>query len=192
MEVLGDLQSMCLRHDLPFFFWAFVFLCFVLLLSLFLVGFISSLPQLAWDKRLSCCCCCCISSGKIDKRCFLTRCRGCIIGILDNSVEIHIEQLKPQYFKLDNITVCTIHTKSFAGSDYSYYQMLYLFCRPEALGLVVGIVYLVTAIIFQQFHFTEDSVVCCEQLYFRHSQTILDALKHVSQLLLLFLFAVAC
>jgi hypothetical protein len=23
------------------------------------VGFISSLPQLAWDKRLSCCCCCC-------------------------------------------------------------------------------------------------------------------------------------
>ncbi|RCV14373.1 hypothetical protein SEVIR_2G432800v4 [Setaria viridis] len=29
---------------------------------------------------------------------------------------------------------------------------------PEALGLVVGIVYLVTAIIFQQFHFTEDSI----------------------------------
>jgi hypothetical protein len=54
--VLGDLQSMCLRHDLPFFFCAFVFLCFVLLLSLFLVGFISSLPQLSWDKRLSCCC----------------------------------------------------------------------------------------------------------------------------------------
>jgi hypothetical protein len=23
------------------------------------VGFISSLPQLAWDKRLSCCCCSC-------------------------------------------------------------------------------------------------------------------------------------
>jgi hypothetical protein len=22
------------------------------------VGFISSLPQLGWDKRLSCCCCC--------------------------------------------------------------------------------------------------------------------------------------
>jgi hypothetical protein len=49
---------MCLRHDLPFSFCAFVFLCFVLLLSLFLMGFISSLPQLAWDKRLSCCCCC--------------------------------------------------------------------------------------------------------------------------------------
>ncbi|CAN6219813.1 unnamed protein product [Urochloa humidicola] len=29
---------------------------------------------------------------------------------------------------------------------------------PEALGLVVGIVYLVTAIIFQQFHYTEDSI----------------------------------
>jgi hypothetical protein len=55
--VLGDLQSMCLRHDLPFSFCASRFLCFVLLLSLFLVGFISSLPQLAWDKRLSCCCC---------------------------------------------------------------------------------------------------------------------------------------
>jgi hypothetical protein len=24
-----------------------------------LLGFISSLPQLAWDKRLCCCCCCC-------------------------------------------------------------------------------------------------------------------------------------
>jgi hypothetical protein len=32
------------------------FLCFLFLFS---VGFISSLPQLAWDKRLSCCCCCC-------------------------------------------------------------------------------------------------------------------------------------
>jgi len=29
---------------------------------------------------------------------------------------------------------------------------------PEALGLVVGIVYLVTAIIFQQFHYAEDSI----------------------------------
>jgi hypothetical protein len=58
-RMLGDLQSMFLRHDLFFFFCAFVFLCFVLLLPLFLVGFISSLPQLAWDKRLSCCCCCC-------------------------------------------------------------------------------------------------------------------------------------
>ncbi|WVZ66955.1 hypothetical protein U9M48_016106 [Paspalum notatum var. saurae] len=29
---------------------------------------------------------------------------------------------------------------------------------PEALGLVVGIVYLVIAIIFQQFHYTEDSI----------------------------------
>jgi hypothetical protein len=27
-----------------------------------LLGFISSLPQLAWDKRL-CCCCCCLASG---------------------------------------------------------------------------------------------------------------------------------
>jgi len=33
---------------------------------------------------------------------------------------------------------------------------------PEALGLVVGIVYLVTAIIFQQFHYAEDSIVCCD------------------------------
>jgi hypothetical protein len=24
-----------------------------------LLGFISNLPQLAWDKRLCCCCCCC-------------------------------------------------------------------------------------------------------------------------------------
>jgi hypothetical protein len=34
----------------PFFFCAFVFLCFVLLLSLFLVGFTSNLFQLAWTK----------------------------------------------------------------------------------------------------------------------------------------------
>jgi hypothetical protein len=33
----------------PFSF-VLVFLYFVLLLSLFLVGFISSLPQLAWEK----------------------------------------------------------------------------------------------------------------------------------------------
>ena len=26
--------------------------------SIFLSGFISSLPQLAWEKRLCCCCCC--------------------------------------------------------------------------------------------------------------------------------------
>jgi hypothetical protein len=45
--VLGDLQSMCLKHDLFFFFCVLV-----LLLPLFLVGLISSLPQLAWDKRL--------------------------------------------------------------------------------------------------------------------------------------------
>jgi hypothetical protein len=43
---------MFLRHDLFFFFCAFVFLCSALLLPLFLVGFISSLPQLTWDKRL--------------------------------------------------------------------------------------------------------------------------------------------
>jgi hypothetical protein len=34
-----------------------------LLLRVFMLmvplGFISSLPRLAWDKRLSCCCCCC-------------------------------------------------------------------------------------------------------------------------------------
>jgi hypothetical protein len=47
------------KHNLFFFFCSFVFLCFVLLLPLFLVGFIFSLPQLAWDKWLSCCCCFC-------------------------------------------------------------------------------------------------------------------------------------
>jgi hypothetical protein len=30
------------------------------------VSFISSLPQLAWDKRLSCCCCCSIATSHID------------------------------------------------------------------------------------------------------------------------------
>jgi hypothetical protein len=41
-------------------------LCLVPFMSLYvslcfssLLGFISSLPQLAWDKRLCCCCCCC-------------------------------------------------------------------------------------------------------------------------------------
>jgi hypothetical protein len=29
-------------------------------LPFFLSGFISSLPQLAWEKRLCCCCCCCM------------------------------------------------------------------------------------------------------------------------------------
>ena len=28
-------------------------------MNLFLSGFIFSLPQLAWEKRLCCCCCCC-------------------------------------------------------------------------------------------------------------------------------------
>ena len=59
---LGDQQSMCLNHDLCFCFCLpsslpyvlCLFLCF--LLSLFLLGlFISSLRQLAWDKRLCCC-----------------------------------------------------------------------------------------------------------------------------------------
>ena len=31
-------------------------------LNLFLSGFISSLPQLAWEKRLCCCCCCMYST----------------------------------------------------------------------------------------------------------------------------------
>jgi hypothetical protein len=33
------------------------FMCLPVFSSL--LGFISSLPQLAWDKRLCCCCCCC-------------------------------------------------------------------------------------------------------------------------------------
>jgi UDP-N-acetylglucosamine--dolichyl-phosphate N-acetylglucosaminephosphotransferase len=33
-----------------------------------------------------------------------------------------------------------------------------LLCRPEALGIVVGIVYLVIAILFQHFNFTADSM----------------------------------
>ena len=35
-----------------------------------------------------------------------------------------------------------------------------LFCRPESLGIVVGIVYLVIAILFQHFNFAADSMVC--------------------------------
>lgn len=34
-----------------------------------------------------------------------------------------------------------------------------MFCRPESLGIVVGIVFLVLAIIFQYFNFTADSNV---------------------------------
>jgi hypothetical protein len=58
---------MCLSHDLCFFFLCLpltipAILClFVFLLPLFLLGFISSLPQLAWDKRLCCCYCCFIN-----------------------------------------------------------------------------------------------------------------------------------
>ena len=37
----------------------FLFIFFVCGTQLFLPGFISSLPQLAWEKRLCCCCCCC-------------------------------------------------------------------------------------------------------------------------------------
>ena len=47
--------------------------------------------------------------------------------------------------------------------DYSW-QLLcwhyYLSCRPESLGIVVGIVFLVVAILFQYFNFTSDSNVC--------------------------------
>jgi hypothetical protein len=50
--VLGDLQSMCPRHDLFFFLLCFCILVLCALLPLFLVGFISSLPQLSWDKGL--------------------------------------------------------------------------------------------------------------------------------------------
>ena len=34
-----------------------------------LLGFISSLPQLAWDKRLCCCCCCCWFAAD-EENCF--------------------------------------------------------------------------------------------------------------------------
>lgn len=34
-----------------------------------------------------------------------------------------------------------------------------MFCRPESLGIVVGIVFLVFAILFQHFNFTSDSIV---------------------------------
>ena len=44
---LGDQLSMCLN------------------LELFLSGFISSLPQLAWEKRLCCCCCCCTCTHRV-------------------------------------------------------------------------------------------------------------------------------
>jgi WD40 repeat protein len=37
-----------------------------------LLGFISSLPQLAWDKRLCCCCCCCCISIKRSAQYTLT------------------------------------------------------------------------------------------------------------------------
>ena len=45
-------------------------------MNLFLSGFISSLPQLAWEKRL-CCCCCCFYRGPepLDIK---TRCLGSI------------------------------------------------------------------------------------------------------------------
>jgi hypothetical protein len=50
-----------------FFFVFPLCLCFSSLL-----GFISSLPQLAWDKRLCCCYCCpSLSVGNVDVRPFL-------------------------------------------------------------------------------------------------------------------------
>lgn len=38
------------------------------------------------------------------------------------------------------------------------YDIVYI-CRPESLGIVVGIVFLVVAILFQYFNLTSDSNV---------------------------------
>lgn len=49
----NEYLNLDLCFPLPFSVWCF----FMSSVSLFFVGFISSLPQLTWDKRLSCCCC---------------------------------------------------------------------------------------------------------------------------------------
>ena len=38
-------------------------------------------------------------------------------------------------------------------------SLFFIYYRPESLGIVVGVVFLVVAIIFQYFNFTEDSNV---------------------------------
>lgn len=57
---------------------------------------------------------------------------------------------------------------------YCELLLLFLSCRPESLGIVVGVVFLVLAIVFQYFNFTSDSnvsvfsyksfliLVCCD------------------------------
>ena len=41
--------------------------------NLFLSGFISSLPQLAWEKRLCCCCCYCCGHNHAEVKCSIPK-----------------------------------------------------------------------------------------------------------------------
>jgi hypothetical protein len=50
------------------------------------VGFISSLPQLAWDKRLSCCFCCCCCS-RLHRICFSLNLSRLNVGVNRTNVK---------------------------------------------------------------------------------------------------------
>jgi len=51
---------LCIMHPLSIYCFTYTMQNNAWTLNLFLSGFISSLPQLAWEKRLCCCCCCCV------------------------------------------------------------------------------------------------------------------------------------
>ena len=52
--------------------WTALFMSLCYSTILFLSGFISSLPQLAWEKRLCCCCCCCCCCCKAPRNNYAT------------------------------------------------------------------------------------------------------------------------
>jgi hypothetical protein len=63
-------QFMCRNLNLHFLHFVFFFLFSLFGCHRFLLGFISSLPRIAWDKRLCCCCCCiwrCRFTGQLKR-----------------------------------------------------------------------------------------------------------------------------
>jgi hypothetical protein len=58
-KVSNIVQAINVPEPWPLFVLCFFCPCMCLPVFSSLLGFISSLPQLAWDKRLCCCCCCC-------------------------------------------------------------------------------------------------------------------------------------
>ena len=68
-----------------------------------LLGFISSLPQLAWDKRLCCCCCCIFSLSVVIASRTFEECNSQITWC--SSVDVLVKQLIVFFYEKNNDTL---------------------------------------------------------------------------------------